>query len=83
MAAHEYGALTSTGGDFAEKCKELCDKISGITGTALDTTRAQGEGALEGTIGDYQLQDWSHTAFAFSRFDARGRTAPRNASALG
>ena len=47
------------------------------------TTRAQGEGALEGTIGDYQLQDWSHTAFAFSRFDARGRTAPRNASALG
>ena len=46
------------------------------------TTQAQGEGALEGTIGDYQLRDWSHTAFAFSRFDG-GRMTPRNASALG
>ena len=44
------------------------------------TTRAAGEGAIEGTLEDYRLRDRFQTSFRFSRFDAEG--LPRDVSAL-
>ena len=47
------------------------------------TTRAQAEGAIEGSAGDYRMRWPFSSEFAFSRFGATGHVAPRNASALG
>ena len=46
------------------------------------TTHAAAEGAIEGTIEDYRLPSPFATAFRYSRFDAKGAVAPRNATAM-
>jgi hypothetical protein len=47
-------------------------------------TRAQAEGAIEGTAADYEIDPANpfSTAFKFSRFGRTGRVPPRNVSAL-
>ena len=51
----------------------------GVGGTV--TTRANGEGAIEGTAEDYRVKEPFMTNFRFSRFGARA-AAPRNVTAL-
>ena len=46
------------------------------------TTHAAAEGAIQGTIEDYRLPSPFATAFRYSRFDAKGAVAPRNATAM-
>ena len=45
------------------------------------TTTAMGEGAIEGTAADYEVQDKYSTAFAYSRFGKKA-AAPRNVGIL-
>ena len=49
---------------------------------ALRVGHAAAEGAIEGTIEDYRLPSPFATAFRYSRFDAKGAVAPRNATAM-
>ena len=52
----------------------------GVSGDV--TTRAKGEGFLEGIAADYKMRSNFDTAFKYSRFDATA-APPRNVSALG
>ena len=49
------------------------------------TTTAQGEGAIEGVISDYEMRSAFDTRFKFSRFDdviAQGARLPMNATIM-
>ena len=47
------------------------------------TTRAQGEGAIEGVANDYLVGGPFEPSFVFSRFNASGAVPPRDAARLG